>query len=154
MTQPYLDTGLVVKLIVKEPLSGKVRAFLTERKLAVPYTRLIEIETLNTLHAKCFLGDMTPVQLKQCKKLIAELLEEGRFFRPPLSLDEIAEETLKRLPPITGATGCRTLDLMHIVSARLLGWREFVSTDRRQLRAAAAAKLKPVDLTDWAPKSP
>jgi len=147
MTQPYLDTGLVVKLIVEEPLSFKVRAFLSHRAVAVPYTRLIEIETVNTLHAKCFRKDITSRQLKQCLALIDDLLREGRFFRPPLSLDDVVLESLRELPVITRSTGCRTLDLMHVASAKLLGWHEFVSSDQRQLQAAAKADLQVLDPT-------
>lgn len=146
MTQPYLDTSLVVKLIVAEPLSGRVQSFVQQRRLAVPYTKLIEIETLNTLHAKFFRGEMTRRQLRACEELIADFLGEGRFIRPALSMDDVFEEALRSLPAITGGTGCRTLDLMHVASAKLLGLREFASTDKRQLRAAKAARLTPLDL--------
>ena len=146
MTQPYLDTGLVVKLIVEEPLSARVREFLQRRAVAVAYTRLIEIETVNTLHAKRFRKEITSAELKQCLALIGDLLNEGRFFRPSLSLDDVALESLRMLPAITTITGCRTLDLMHVASAKLLGWREFVSSDQRQLQAAAKANLKVVDI--------
>lgn len=152
MNPPYLDTSVVVKLMVAEPLSGTVQAFLQERRLAVPYTKLIEIETVNTLHAKFFRKEMTRSQLKACQNLIEDYLKEGRFFRPHLSLDEVVLEALKRLPALTGATGCRTLDLLHVASAKLLGCREFVSTDQRQLRAVRTARLKPIDLTTWRPR--
>lgn len=151
MSQPYLDTSLVVKLVVAEPLSIKVQAFLQERQLAVPYTKWVEIETINTLHAKFFRKEMTRSQLKGCQNLIADFLKEGRFFQPALPLDEIVEEALSRLPAITSVTGCRTLDLMHVACAEWLGWREFVSTDLRQLRAARVAGLKPIDLNNWRP---
>jgi len=147
MTQPYLDTGLVVKLIVEEPLSERVRTFLRHRAVAVAYTRLIEVETINTLHAKRFRKQISSAQLKQCLALIEELLNEGRFFRPSLSLDDVVLETLRQLPAITTATGCRTLDLMHVASAKILGWREFVSSDQRQLEAAEKAGLAIVDLS-------
>jgi len=35
---------------------------------------------------------------------------------------------------------------MHVAAARLLGSSEFVSTDQRQLAAAAACRLKVIDL--------
>ena len=147
MSQPYLDTSLVVKLIVAEPLSARVQAYLQERGCAVPYTRLIEIETVNTLHAKFFRREMTRPQLRACEDLIADYLAEGRFIRPVLSMDDIFAEALKRLPTNTGGTGCRTLDLMHVASAKLLGFREFASTDKLQLKACKAASLTPGDLS-------
>jgi len=151
MTQPYLDTSLIVKLVVAEPLSEKVRLFLQGRRLAVPYTKLIEMETVNTLYAKHFRKEMTRAQLKACEAMLADFLSEGRFIRPPLSMDDSIGEALKLLPSITAGTGCRTLDLLHVASARLLGYREFASTNNRQLLAARAAGLRAVDLNAWKP---
>lgn len=146
MSQPYLDTSLVVKLIVAEPLSGRVQSYLQDKRVPVPYTKLIALETVNTLHAKAFRKEMTGRQLRACEDLIGDFLREGRFFRPALSMEDVFAEAMNRMPAITGATGCRTLDLMHVASAQWLGFREFVSTDKRQLRAARAAGLTPVDL--------
>lgn len=39
-------------------------------------------------------------------------------------------------------SGCRTLDLMHIASALLLGAGGFVSTDKRQCHAAKLCGLR------------
>jgi len=149
VSQPYLDTSAVVKLIVAEPDSKRVLGFLGARKVSVPFTRLVEMETVNTLHAKFFREEMTRPQLSACNKLIADYLAEGRFFRPVLSLDEVASESLRLIPSITKSTGCRTLDLMHVASAKLLGFLEFASTDQRQLLAAEAARLKPVNLLTY-----
>lgn len=146
MSHPYLDTSVVVKLIVAEPLSARVQSFLQKRLAVVPYTKLIAIETVNTLHAKVFRKEMTRRQLRACEELIADFLREGRFFQPALSMEAVFAESMKRLPAITGATGCRTLDLMHVASAQWLGFQEFASTDKRQLRAAHAAGLTPLDL--------
>jgi hypothetical protein len=37
---------------------------------------------------------------------------------------------------------------MHVATAMLLGADEFVSTDKRQLKAAAACGLKTIDLEE------
>jgi hypothetical protein len=66
--------------------------------------------------------------------------------RISLSLDLIAQETMSLAPLVTAQTGCRTLDLMHVATAKLLTASEFVSTDKRQLQAAALCGLKGVDL--------
>jgi len=147
MSQPYFDTGVVLKLLVHEPLSSAVLAFLGDRKVAVPYSRLVAIETENALQAKAHRKEITGPQLRACRQLIHELLADGRFFRPTLSLDDVAVGALSRVPTITGSTGCRTLDLLHIVSAQLLGYSEFITTDQRQAAAARLAGLQVVDLT-------
>jgi len=83
------------------------------------------------------------------KSLLSEMVKQGKFVAVPLSLDEIANESLLLSPLITLKTGCRTLDLMHIATARLLDCREFVSSDQRQLKAAKLAGLKAVDLSKF-----
>ncbi|MCK9588657.1 MAG: type II toxin-antitoxin system VapC family toxin [Terrimicrobiaceae bacterium] len=147
MKQPYLDTGLVLKLVIPEPLSAKVQEFLQKRGVAVPYTRLVEVELENTFQEKVFRREITPGQLRHCRDFLDALLSGGKFSQPGLSLDEVALDALEMMPKITAATGCRTLDLLHIVSARRLDCREFVTGDRRQAAAARACGLKVVEIS-------
>jgi predicted nucleic acid-binding protein len=142
MSQPYFDTGLVLKLIIEEPLSRVFEQWLEKRGVPVPYTRLVELELENTLQAKYFRKEMTVRQMKGCQKLLQELLSEGKFFRPELSMEEVMIESLEWMPKVTARTGCRTLDLLHVVSAMKLGYSEFVTTDKRQAEAATLLQLK------------
>jgi len=149
MSPVFLDTGLVLKLIVEEALSPVVRRFLENRGVPVPFPKLIEVEVENALQALCFRADILPAQLIKCRELVCSLVEEGRFQKVPLSLDVVAAEALTISPVVTAKTGCRTLDLMHVATAKLLAAEEFVSTDKRQLRAAEVCGLKVLDLTAW-----
>lgn len=149
MSRVFFDTGLVLKLLVEEPLSPVVRQFLEKRRVAVPFPKLIEVEVENTLQAMLFRADILPAQLLKCRELVDSLVAEGRFLKIPLSLDVIAAEALVLSPVVTAQTGCRTLDLIHVATAKLLGVEEFVSTDNRQLRAAEVCGLKILDLSVW-----
>jgi predicted nucleic acid-binding protein len=149
MSLVFLDTGLVLKLLVEESLSPVVRRFLEKRRVAVPFPKLIEVEVENTLQAMLFRADISSVQLLKCRDLVYSLIAEGRFLKIPLSLDVIAAEALTLSPVVTAQTGCRTLDLMHVATAKLLGAAKFVSTDKRQLRAAEVCGLKILDLSVW-----
>lgn len=142
MSQPYLDTGLVLKLVVDEPLSGAVLAWLQSRNVPIPYTRLVEMEVENTLCAKLFRKEFTAQDFKKARGIVQELLMDGMFFRPKLSLDEVFLESLEVISVATVKTGCRTLDLLHVVSASMLGCSEFVTSDKRQAAAAKTYGLK------------
>lgn len=142
MKQPYLDTGLVLKLVVEEPLSEVVRILLQKKRVPVPYTRLVEIEVENTLCAKLFRKEITAQEHKGARNLVQDLLQEGFFFRPKLSLEELFLESLEGMSEATVKTGCRTLDLLHVVSAVILGCSEFVTADKRQAEAAKVYGLK------------
>jgi predicted nucleic acid-binding protein len=146
MSQPYFDTGLVLKLLVDEPLSEVFQGWLELRSVPVPYTRLVELEVENTLQAKCFRGEIDSRQIGRCQKLIHELLAEGRFFRPELSMEEVLLESLEVMSKVTARTGCRTLDLLHVVSAIKLGYDEFVTADKRQAEGARLLELKVSEL--------
>lgn len=144
MSEPYLDTGLVLKLVVDEPLSHSVLTWLQSRNAPVPYTRLVEMEVENTLCAKLFRKEFTAQDFKKAHGLVQDLLMEGMFFRPKLSLDDVFLESLEAMSVATVKTGCRTLDLLHVVSASLLGCSEFVTSDKRQAAAAKIHGLKVV----------
>lgn len=142
MKQPYLDTGLVLKLVVDEPLSEAVLAWLQSRNVPIPYTRLVELEVENTLCAKLFRKEFTAQDFKKARGIVQDLQMEGMFFRPKLSLDEVFLESLEVMSVATVKTGCRTLDLLHVVSASMLGCSEFVTSDKRQAAAAKTYGLK------------
>jgi predicted nucleic acid-binding protein len=144
---PFFDTGVALRLVVAEPLSARVLAFVRRRRATIPTTRLIELEMETALNALAFRGAITPAELKAAKSLIAGMTNRGKFVRAELSLDEIADESFRLSSRIAIKTGCRTLDLMHVASALLLGCRVFVSTDQRQLKAAKLAGLKALDLS-------
>ena len=140
--RPYLDTGLVLKLVVAEPLSPRVTAWLACRQAPVPYPRLVEVELENTLHAKRFRREFSSPQLQAALGLVRDLLRERKFFRPDLSLEKVVLEALEAVPRITATTGCRTLDLLHVISAKMLGCAEFLTADKRQAEAARVYGLK------------
>jgi len=147
VNRPYFDTGLVLKLVISEPLSAKVHEFLQKRGVPVPYTRLVELELENTLHAKIFRRELTAKQLGLCREFLSQLVRDGKFSRHRLSWEEVMLEAMELMPEITASTGCRTLDLLHVVSARKLGFREFVTGDRRQAAAARRCGLKAVEIS-------
>jgi predicted nucleic acid-binding protein len=144
---PFFDTGVALKLVLAEDFSPTVLAFVKRRRLTVPTTRLVELEMETALNALAFRGAITSAELKSSTALIAQMTVQGKFVPTGISLDDIALESLRLSPHISSKTGCRTLDLMHIASALLLGCPEFVSTDQRQLRAAKLAGLKIIDLS-------
>jgi len=146
MSGVYFDTGVALKLVVEEPLSPAVRAYVHEMRSPVPVSLLMEVEIENALHALRFRSLITDAQRAGARSLVTQLMEEGRFRAIGLPLDPIARETLSLASLVTARTGCRTLDLMHIATARLLRADIFVSTDKRQLKAAHLCGLAIVNL--------
>jgi len=142
MKDVYFDTGVALKLVVEEPLSARVRSFVQAERVAVPVSLLMEVEIENALHALRFRSLITDEQLAGARKLVFDLMATGRFQRIDLDLERIFQETLSIAPLVTVKTGCRTLDLMHVATAKLLRAEVFVSTDKRQIEAARMSGLK------------
>ena len=142
----YFDTGLVLKLVVKEALSAKVHEFLSARRLPIPYPHLVQMEFQNALHAKLHRGEITPHQLASCLEMESDFLSEGRFQKMEMDWGRLFFDTIRMIPGATVSTGCRTLDLLHIATARQCDASEFVTGDARQAKAARFCGLNVVEI--------
>jgi len=138
----YYDTGVLVKLWVREALSDEVADFVTRRGRAVPFTALHEIETKNALRLKIFRREMNAATLGDAMTMIDEDRTLRRLFAAAPSWTEVFMRAERLSADVTQKTGCRTLDLLHVAAAMVLGCDEFISLDRRQLKAAKAAGLR------------
>lgn len=142
----YFDTGLVLKLVVKEPLSELVLDFVSSRKLVVPYTGFVELECANAIAAKVYRGEFDPGQSSAAQGLIGDFLRQGLFARIPLDMSAVVRDTVELVARSTSSTGCRTLDLLHIASALALGAEVFATGDSRQAKAARVCGLEVVEI--------
>lgn len=127
-----------------------MREFVGRRRVPVLFGRLVELEIQCALHALVFRRQITGGQLAEARELVRHLVDKGQFRKVEVSLDSIAAETLALAPVCTAKTGCRTLDLMHVATAKLLGVGEFVTTDQRQIAAARICKLRTINLEEIA----
>ena len=141
----FFDTGVVLKLVVQEPLSERVLRTVERNRWTVPLTRLIDLEMENALQALFYRKAITGEQLEGAREMVSELISAGLFRRVELSLDDAAAEAFSLAAIVTPKTGCRTLDLLQVASAKLLRATTFVSTDARQNKAARFLGMKVKD---------
>ncbi|MGO8999091.1 MAG: type II toxin-antitoxin system VapC family toxin [Polyangiaceae bacterium] len=140
----YFDSGVIVKLYVPEPNSADAIRLVTALPPPIPFTDWQAIEVRNAMRLKRFRGEITPAQLRAALRALAEDERAGRWQRPALDLGETlrrAEVFSRKLAP---AIGCRTLDILHVATAVVLGVREFASFDGRQRQLAKKAGLRVV----------
>lgn len=67
---------------------------------------------------------------------------DGVLWSPPFPWEEVWREAHSLGSAFTERLGTRSLDLLHMAAARVLGVRAFYSFDSRQTRLAADAGLK------------
>ena len=143
----YYDSGVLVKLYVREDRSDEVTRFVARRGESVAVNRLHELEIRNALRLKRFRDEIDDVQLAASLGMIAADFAERRLIRHEADWQVIHDEA-ERLSAVTGATvGVRTIDVIHIAAALTQMANGLVSFDRRQLAAARMSGLRVVELT-------
>jgi uncharacterized protein len=123
----YLDSSALVKLVVAEPGSDALVAFLGDRPLRVSCA-LARVEVIRAVHPQ------GAAAVARARRVLARI----RLLRLD---DELLEDAAAVDPRVL-----RSLDAIHLAAARTLGERlgEVVTYDRRMLNAAAVLGLTAV----------
>lgn len=137
----YFDTGALIKLYHLEPGSDEAIAWASrEHRLPLPFLCEIELRTaLRALHGR---GLLPKQQLDSALRAFAEDIAADRLVRVTAEeqrLQTIAEDLSQKH---VAETLARTLDLLHVATARALGIRRFVTGDKRQADLATRAGLE------------
>ncbi len=139
----YYDSGVLVKLYVREDRSDEVTRFITRRGRSVAVNRLHELEIRNALRLKRFRDEIDDAQLAASLGMIAADFAARRLVRHDVDWGVIHDEA-ERLSAAT--VGVRTIDVIHIAAALTQMATGLVSFDGRQLTAARTSGLRVVEL--------
>jgi predicted nucleic acid-binding protein len=137
----YFDTGVLLKLYTVEPESALVQAFVHRRARALPITELHGVESASAFRLKQFRGEATASEVTQALRLWDRDVSTGVLRLLAVDWSRVWSEAHGLALDHAGATGCRTMDTLHVASARVLGFGRLVTTDRRQAALAARAGL-------------
>ena len=141
----YYDSGVLVKLYVREEMSDAVTAFVARRGEAITVNGLHEIEIRNALRLKRFRSELDADQLTASMAMLAGDIARRRLIRGAFDWRRVREEA-ERLSGIMSTTvGTRTIDLLHVAAALSQGVTGLVSFDHRQCKAARLAGLEVVE---------
>jgi predicted nucleic acid-binding protein len=138
----YADTGLLCSLYAPDAHSRRAVARMARQALPLPMTWLHQLEFRNALRLRVFRGEITPAQRDASLNAMLADLAAGvlAVAAPPLA--EVMTEA-ERLSALHSETlGTRSLDILHVSSAIVLGAAEFLTFDQRQIALAKAAGLK------------
>ena len=137
----YYDTGVLVKLYVPEAGSDGVCEFVAARGKALLITPLHDAEARNAFALKVFRREITPREQRGLLRQWGQDLTTGRLGTQAVDWALVFRRTAAMSGEWTPNLGCRTLDVMHVASALILGAREFVTLDLRQRRLAESVGL-------------
>ncbi len=137
----YLDTSAFIKLYLEEEGSHAVHDAVVHQQQPLPIWSLVELEFYNALRFKVFLHELAGEDVDGLIATYAERKRSGQYHVPhldPVALHERAIELTARTPTI----GCRSLDVLHVGAAGLLGVDLFVTGDGRQAALGRDAGLE------------
>lgn len=151
--KPYADTNFFTRVYLALPESAKADRLLDAARSgdshAIPVTWLHRMELVNAFELSVWLskqGGHPRVSSHQAAVAYATFKEdvEAKAFlfpvRPdPTVLETMFEETALRH---TAKNGFRTYDILHVVSARILGCDHFFSFDERARKLASIEGLR------------
>ena len=137
----YFDSAIIVKLYVREATSPD--AIRLVGAYAAPYvlTQWQALEVKNALRLKAFRSEVTVAEMNQSIAAFEQDIATGRWQRPAYTAATIEQKADELSAGHSAILGCRTLDIIHVAAAVVLGAKEFVTFDTRQGALAKQAGL-------------
>jgi hypothetical protein len=138
----YADTGFLCSLYCPDAHTDRAVTRMSRQSLPLPFIWLHQLELRNALRLRVFRGEITPLQRDASLNVMLADLSGGvlAVAAPPLAEVMIEAERLSALHSET--LGTRSLDVLHVASALVLGAGELLTFDNRQGALARAAGLK------------
>jgi len=138
----YADTGFLCSLYAPDAHTRRAVARMLGQPLPLPFVWLHQLEFRNALRLRVFRGEISRAQRDASLNAMLADLSGGMLamVAPPLAEVMIEAERLSALH--SEILGTRSLDVLHVASALVLGGSEFLTFDSRQGALASAAGLK------------
>jgi predicted nucleic acid-binding protein len=135
----YFDSAIIVKLYVKEATSPDAIRLVGAYAAAYVLTQWQELEVKNAIRLKAFRVEITAAEMNQSIAAFEQDVATGRWQRPAYTAAIIEQKAEDLSARYSAVIGCRTLDIVHVAAALVLGAKEFVTFDVRQ--GALAKKI-------------
>jgi predicted nucleic acid-binding protein len=137
----YFDSAIIVKLYVREATSPD--AIRLVGACVAPYwlTQWQALEVKNAIRLKAFRHEITGEEMKQSIAAFERDIVTGRWQRPAYAAATVEQKADELSASYSATLGCRTLDIIHVAAALVIGAREFVTFDGRQGAVAKQAGL-------------
>ena len=138
----YADSGFLCSLYAPDAHTQRAVARMARQSLPLPFVWLHQLELRNALRLRVFRAEITPAQRDASLNAMLADRSGGMLavVAPPLAEVMIEAERLSALYSET--LGTRSLDVLHVASALVLGRSVFLTFDNRQGALASAAGLK------------
>ncbi|MBI3784138.1 MAG: type II toxin-antitoxin system VapC family toxin [Deltaproteobacteria bacterium] len=137
----YVDTGFLCSLYAPDAHTRRVVARMRRQRLPLPFTWLHQIELRNALRLRVFRREITAAQREASLNMMLADLGSGVLVVAAPALAEVTTEAERLGAVHSEKLGTRSLDILHVASAVVLGSTSFLTFDRRQAALARASGL-------------
>ena len=136
------DTGFLCSLYAPDAHTPRAVVRMKRQRLPLPIVWLHQLEFRNALRLRVFRKEITPAQRDASLNALLADLASGVLAHAAPPLEDLTREA-ERLSALYSETlGTRSLDILHVAGALVLGLSEFLTFDQRQRNLAKAAGLR------------
>jgi len=137
----YADTSLLFSLYSIDANSPKADAWRVANSSPLPFTAFHRLELRNALNLAVFQKRLTPVEVQSAWQEVENDVAAGLLVITGGLWHRVLGEAESIAANYTSVMGCRTLDVLHVATARLIGTSEFCTFDTRQIELAKKVGL-------------
>jgi predicted nucleic acid-binding protein len=138
----YADTGFLCSLYAADAHSGRAATRMKRQVLPLPFTWVHQIEFRNALRLRVFRGELTAAERDASLNAMLADLSAGVLAAASPSLPDVMTEAERLSATHSERLGTRSLDILHVAGAIVLGAAEILTFDARQIALARAGGLK------------
>ncbi|MCB1226632.1 MAG: type II toxin-antitoxin system VapC family toxin [Verrucomicrobiales bacterium] len=138
----YADTGFVCSLLAPDANTAAAVKRMRSQKLPLAWTWLHEVEFRNAARLRVFQNEMSQAEADRTLQTQLADLAAGVYSRLLPDQTALLSETERLSAQHSARIGTRSLDVLHVAAALVLGATEFLTFDKHQAKLAKAAGLR------------
>ncbi len=138
----YVDTSVLVSLYVPDANSSRADAWRQAHPEPIDLTGFHRIELRNALSLAVFQQRLTPAEAEAAWTQVQEDLQAGILVAQPDQWARLVPAAEALAMHHTPTIGTRSLDVLHVSAALVMGATEFCTFDARQGKLAQLAGMQ------------
>lgn len=137
----YADTSLLISYYISDSNSAAAQSLIHATTAPLSFTGLHRLEMRNALALGVFRQFLTPAQVSAAWSDVERDLRSGRLLPQPINWTPVFRSAAQWAAVHSTTAGCRSLDVLHVATAKRLNAREFFTFDARQKALAQTPGL-------------
>jgi predicted nucleic acid-binding protein len=138
----YADSSFLVSCYVVDANTPQAKSWLSLAGVALPFTSLHALEVRNAFELGVFRRYFTVADAASAWSNVKSDLRSGRLVKMAVKWPVAFRVAARLAEGNSNTIGSRSLDILHVATAKAMRVKEFLSFDIRQRTLAAAVGLR------------